>query len=114
VISKTQTTYMGPCIGLRQGDPLSHLLFNLVVDVLPIMLKRARDAGLIKGLIPELVEGGLTHLQYSNDIVIFIEINRQSIANVKFFVYCFENMSGLKISYHKSEIFVFGSTMGES
>jgi hypothetical protein len=46
--------------------------------------------------------------------VIFIEINRQSIANVKFFVYCFENMSGLKISYHKSEIFVFGSTMGES
>jgi hypothetical protein len=48
--------------GLRQGDPLSPLLFNLVVDALATILTKARDAGMIKGLIPDLVEGGLTHL----------------------------------------------------
>jgi hypothetical protein len=50
--------------GVRQGDPLSPLLFNLVVDALATMLTKAKEAGLIRGLIPNLMEGGLTHLQY--------------------------------------------------
>ena len=48
--------------GLRQGDPLSPLLFNLVADALSAMLSRASSAGIIQGLVPHLVDGGLTHL----------------------------------------------------
>lgn len=48
--------------GLRQGDPLSPRLFNLVVDALSAMLSRACDAGIIQGLVPHLVNGGLSHL----------------------------------------------------
>jgi hypothetical protein len=48
--------------GLRQGDPLSLLLFNFVDDALSAMLSRACFARIIKGLIPHLFEGGLTHL----------------------------------------------------
>jgi hypothetical protein len=58
---------------LRQGGSLFPLLLNLVADALAIMLKRGCKAGLIKGLIPELVEGGPTHLQYADDTVIFLE-----------------------------------------
>jgi hypothetical protein len=44
--------------GLRQGDPLSPLLFNLVGDALAAMLDKARSAGHIRGLVQNLVDGG--------------------------------------------------------
>jgi hypothetical protein len=48
--------------GVRQGDPLSPLLFNIVADGLALMIKKAQDEGLIKGLIPNLVDGGVVML----------------------------------------------------
>jgi hypothetical protein len=36
------------------------------------MLDRTKLTGLVKGLVPDLVEGGLTHLQYVDDTVIFL------------------------------------------
>ena len=44
--------------GLRQGDPLSPILFNIVVDMLAILIERAKNDGQVGGLIPHLVEGG--------------------------------------------------------
>ncbi|WVZ82090.1 LOW QUALITY PROTEIN: hypothetical protein U9M48_029392 [Paspalum notatum var. saurae] len=44
--------------GLRQGDPLSPILFNIVVDMLAIILARAKNNGQVKGVVPHLVEGG--------------------------------------------------------
>jgi retron-type reverse transcriptase len=32
--------------GVRQGDPLSPILFNIVVDMLAILISKAKDAGL--------------------------------------------------------------------
>jgi acylphosphatase len=39
--------------GLRQGDPLSPLLFNLVVDALTKMLSKAIGKGLVRGLLDQ-------------------------------------------------------------
>jgi hypothetical protein len=36
------------------------MLFNIVADMLAIMIKRAKNDGLIKGVIPHLVDGGLS------------------------------------------------------
>jgi hypothetical protein len=37
---------------LRQGDPLSHLLFNLVADMLALLISRAKEDEQINGLVP--------------------------------------------------------------
>lgn len=94
--------------GLRQGDPLSPLMFNLAADALAHIMNKARSHGHIKGVIPHLIRGGITHLQYADDTIILTEGDPDSIKNIKFLLYCFEWMSGLKINYHKSEVVAFG------
>jgi hypothetical protein len=49
--------------GLRQGDPLSPILFNIVADMLAILIARAKEGGQVGGLVPHLVEGGVSILQ---------------------------------------------------
>jgi hypothetical protein len=49
------------------------MLFNIVADMLAIMMKRATNDGLIEGVIPHLVNGGLSILQYADDTIIFME-----------------------------------------
>ena len=42
-----------------------------------------------------------------------IDGSDQSILNLKLILYCFEWLSGLKINFHKSEVFVFGADQSE-
>jgi hypothetical protein len=58
---------------LRQGDPLSPLLFNIVANMFAILTKRAKVDGQIEGVIPHLVDGGLSILQYADDTILFME-----------------------------------------
>jgi hypothetical protein len=87
--------------GLRQGNPLSPLLFDFVGEGLAEMLNSARVAGHIKGLAGHLVEGGVSHLQYADDTIILMENDMDSFITIKFLLYCYEAMSGLKINYQK-------------
>jgi hypothetical protein len=43
---------------LRQGDPFSPILLNIVADVLAILIARAKEKGQVGSLIPHLLDGG--------------------------------------------------------
>ncbi|KAK1685344.1 hypothetical protein QYE76_046192 [Lolium multiflorum] len=94
--------------GVRQGDPLSPILFDFMVDSLAAIIARATESGHLKGVVPHLIPGGITHLQYADDTLILIEPSDMGLANLKLLLLCFENMLGLKINFAKSEAVVTG------
>jgi hypothetical protein len=102
---------IGPCFqtkrGLRQGDPMSLILFNIVADMLALLFNRAKVAGQVRGVIPHLVDDGLSILQYVDDTIIFLDHNLEQAKNLKLLLCAFEQLSGLKINFHKSEIFCY-------
>jgi len=102
------TVFFKPGKGLQQGDPLSPLLFNLVADIFPRMLMKAARQGLISGLLPQVVEGGVISLQYSNNTLLFLEDNTEKASTLKWLLVCFEKMYGMKINYEKSDLLTIG------
>ena len=58
--------------GLRQGDPLSPMGFNVLADMLAILVAPAKEDDQMEGLIPHFVDGGVSIFQYTNDTIIFM------------------------------------------
>jgi hypothetical protein len=60
--------------GLKQGDPLSPILFNFVAKVFTKTLAKASSNNLVKGLLPQVVPGGIISLQNADDMILFLEL----------------------------------------
>jgi hypothetical protein len=98
--------------GLRQGDHLSPVLFKIVAYMLAILIARAKEDGQVGDLIPHLVEGGVSILPYADDRILFMEHGLEKAINMKLILSFFEHLPGLKINFHKSEIFWFWESQG--
>ena len=60
-------------------------------------------------MVPHLVDEGLSVLQYADDTVIFMDNDLERAKNMKLLLCAFEQLSGLKINFHKSELFCYGA-----
>jgi hypothetical protein len=86
---------------------MSPILFNIVADMLALLINREKIDGQIRGVLPHLVDDGLSILQYADDTIIFLDHDLEQAKNLKLLLCAFEQLSGLKINFHKSEVFCY-------
>ena len=93
-----------PSRGLRQGDPLSPYLFILVADAFSRMLLTAVQEKRIHGAKASRSGPEISHLLFADDSLLFARANRQECLEVVDLFNKYEEASGQKINYDKSEV----------
>ncbi|KAK1300868.1 hypothetical protein QJS10_CPB13g01356 [Acorus calamus] len=88
--------------GLRQGDPLSPILFVLIANVLQRLCRKAEEAGWVSGLANSPAGRKVTILQYADDTILLSEATGKSVRGLRFIVFCFALLSGLSLNLNKS------------
>jgi hypothetical protein len=58
-------------------------------------------------VISNIIDDGLSILQYTDDKILFMDQNLEQAWNMKLLLAAFEQLVGLKTNYHKSELFYF-------
>jgi hypothetical protein len=88
--------------GLWQGDPLSSMLFILVMDVLNFIVTRASGEGLLQSLSSRSIQHRVS--LYANDIVIFLQPAASSIDLIVHILHLFGEASGHKTNIQMSSV----------
>jgi hypothetical protein len=88
--------------GVRQGDPLSPMLFILAMDPLQRMLDLAIKHGIISPLPISAARWRIT--MYADDAAIFINPSKDDLETLKEILQIFGTSSGLHINIQKSSI----------
>ncbi|CAL5380958.1 unnamed protein product [Camellia sinensis] len=104
LVNGSPTAEFNPQKGLRQGDPLSPFLFNIVAEGLNVLLSRAKEIGLVRGATVGPNDLAVSHLQFADDTILFCEADWSELITIKRILRCFEIISGLKINFQKSVV----------
>ncbi|WVZ52900.1 hypothetical protein U9M48_003903 [Paspalum notatum var. saurae] len=88
--------------GVRQGDPLSPMLFILAIDLLQQILNLATQHGILTPL--PLTSAKLRTSLYADDAAIFLNPVREELAALKEILHIFGKASGLVTNFEKSSI----------
>ncbi|CAN0912624.1 Putative ribonuclease H protein At1g65750 [Linum grandiflorum] len=102
--------FFKPSRGLRQGDPLSPLLFAICSEGLSRLLSSSVASGTLKGIKISRSAPQISHLFFADDSFLFLEINQASIRTLKDLFLQFQLFSGQKINFGKSTIFFSQNT----
>jgi hypothetical protein len=91
--------------GVRQGDPLSPLLFVLVADLLQSIINKAKDCGILKLPIPTSCGSDFPVIQYADDTILILEACPRQLFFLKAMLNSFADSTGLHVNYNKSNIY---------
>jgi hypothetical protein len=89
--------------GLRQGDPLSPLLFILAIDPLQRIIEVAANKGILSPVLPRAAN--LRCSLYADDAAIFASPSNMEVEHLHRILIFFGECSGLRINISKTEIY---------
>ncbi|KAL4271626.1 hypothetical protein GQ457_13G020780 [Hibiscus cannabinus] len=89
---------------LRQGCPLSPILFNIVAEALSSMMSKDVSLGYFNGNQIGTNMEAISHIQFANDLIVFAGANESEIRNIIRLLRGFELVSGLKLNLKKIKI----------
>jgi hypothetical protein len=88
------------CRGVRQGDPLSPMLFLLAMEPLHILFKKAQDDRLLQKLNP-LCDTFIVSL-YADDVALFLNLDEKEMQVMEHILKLFADASGLNTNLAKT------------
>ena len=88
--------------GIRQGCPISLLLFNMVLEVLAIAIREEKE---IKGIQIRKEEVKLS--LFADDMILYIENPKDSNRKLLQLISDFSKVAGYKINMQKSLAFLY-------
>jgi hypothetical protein len=93
-------------IGLRQGDPILPMLFNLAMDPLQHILHLATEKGVLHPILSRA--GGIKTSLYTDDAAIFISPTKQNVQALQSILDIFGQALGLCTNIQKPEVYPIG------
>ena len=89
---------------MRQGDPLSPLLYVLGGDLLQSYVNVALQEGRLRTPIPGRGSPDFPIVQYADDTIIVMQADAVQLQGLKEILDNYSKFTGLKINYHKSSL----------
>jgi hypothetical protein len=89
---------------LRQGDPLSPLLFVLATDLLQSAINKAFTDGILQAPFSHTYQMDFPVVQYANDTLIIMKACNAQVLAMKDILQKYADSTGLHINFHKSSI----------
>jgi hypothetical protein len=74
--------------------------------MMAILIAWAKEDKQIGGMVPHLVDGGISILQYADDTILFMEHDLAKLVDMKLIMWFFEQLLCLKINFHKRIFYV--------
>ncbi|CAL1412078.1 unnamed protein product [Linum trigynum] len=103
-INGTPTGYFSPSRGLRQGDPLSPLLFVLCTKGFAAILRKAIADKRLGGVKVAPRAPHISHLFFADDSYLFLRGNLHECENLIEVLNEYEELSGQRVNLDKSVV----------
>jgi hypothetical protein len=91
--------------GVRQGDPLSPLLFVLAADLLQSIINKARQQNLLQLPLTENCGQDFPIVQYDDDTLLIMEACPRQLFFHRTVLNSYATSTGLRVNYNKSSMY---------
>ena len=108
MVNGSPTSEFIPHRGIRQGDSLAPLLFNIAAEGLTGLMREALDKSIFSNFLVGRNNTPVNILQYADDTIFSGEATMQNVKTIKSILRSFEMCSGLKINFAKSSFGAIG------